>query len=388
VDLPMAAADDHFAARLRTRADDLAQSWWAVVQEAARAQPMQDSSVQARIRAFARQVLQEELGPDAASPALREDAAWLARLYCDRGASIDELYRHLFDLEALALTALQRDLWAAPQLGTATDLLAFTRALHQRLRGLGDEFSAVYHEISIRERREHRDLLSRFAHELSHELKNRLGLASLAAGMLDEALIAQEHQRASGLSQRIGQILSQLRSATSDLLAVTATRTTEATILGTPGRLDQVLAALLLEFGPMAEHHQVELRAPADPPPLLLDATRFRLIMSNLLHNGVKFSDPGKSERWVQIAVSPAGPPQSWRVDVADNGRGIPPALRERVFTAGFRVQPGEPGQGLGLALARQAALQLGGYLWVTSEPGRGSTFSFTFSELPPPAAS
>jgi signal transduction histidine kinase len=377
----MAAVDRHLAARLEAVADELAQGWWANVQAAARAQPLQDPSVQTRIRAFAGQILRD-LGTSAPSPDLREDAAWLARLYCDRGAPIEELYRHFADLEALALAALDRELLAAPLLGTASELSALTRALHKRLRDLSDELSAVYREVAMRERREHRDLLSRFAHELNHELKNRLALAALAAAMLDEALVAHEHQRAAALSQRISQILGQLRSATTDLLAVTATRTTDATIVGTPGRLDQLLDALLLEFEPMAEHHHVELRRPADAPPLLLDASRFRLIMSNLLHNSVKFSDPDKSERWVQITITPAGPPRHWRVDVADNGRGIPPGLRERIFTAGFRAHTGEPGQGLGLALARQAALQLGGYLWVISEPGRGSTFSFTFSEL------
>jgi signal transduction histidine kinase len=218
----MAAVDRHLAARLEAVADELAQGWWANVQAAARAQPLQDPSVQTRIRAFAGQILRD-LGTSAPSPDLREDAAWLARLYCDRGAPIEELYRHFADLEALALAALDRELLAAPLLGTASELSALTRALHQRLRDLSDELSAVYREVAMRERREHRDLLSRFAHELNHELKNRLALAALAAAMLDEALVAHEHQRAAALSQRISQILGQLRSATTDLLAVTAT---------------------------------------------------------------------------------------------------------------------------------------------------------------------
>jgi signal transduction histidine kinase len=70
---------------------------------------------------------------------------------------------------------------------------------------------------------------------------------------------------------------------------------------------------------------------------------------------------------------------------VGDNGLGIDPAHRERVFELFQQLDPREEGTGLGLALGRRIVETHGGRLWVESEgPGRGSTFYFT---LPPGAA-
>jgi len=75
-----------------------------------------------------------------------------------------------------------------------------------------------------------------------------------------------------------------------------------------------------------------------------------------------------------------------WRISVSDNGMGIPDEMQDRVFEQFVRAHPGvADGTGLGLAIARSAIEQMGGRIWLESEPGVGTTFHFTVVD--PPAA-
>jgi len=99
-----------------------------------------------------------------------------------------------------------------------------------------------------------------------------------------------------------------------------------------------------------------------------LEATRH--ILDNLLSNAVKFSPPGAA---VEVTTSTAS---GWAViSVADEGPGVPPELRERVFERFFRAAPqaGKRGAGVGLAIARRYAELQGGKLWC-----EGNVFRFT----------
>ena len=121
--------------------------------------------------------------------------------------------------------------------------------------------------------------------------------------------------------------------------------------------------------------------APDVPVKVRGDAVRFGQIVTNLGSNAVKFTDRG--EVVVQARVeSRAGSDVVLRVDVTDTGVGIDPAARERLFDTFTQADPSTTrrhgGTGLGLAISKQLVEALGGEIWLTSEPGRGSTFSFT----------
>ena len=150
------------------------------------------------------------------------------------------------------------------------------------------------------------------------------------------------------------------------------------------GDLGGVLQRLAKEMLPFAEHDGVDLVLPTKPPALQVDARRVHLLLGILVHNAIKFADPRKSRRWVRIELTPMEEPGAWRLSVVDNGPGIAGEIREAIFDPGFTSADDRAGQGLGLAIARQAAAQLGTSVWVTSVPGAGSTFSFTFHELSP----
>lgn len=113
-----------------------------------------------------------------------------------------------------------------------------------------------------------------------------------------------------------------------------------------------------------------DVRVPAEP---------VRLALHNLLENAVKYADPGKGDRWVRVHCIRDDGEGHWRIQVGDNGIGIPLDEQEQIFD---RFRRGErargEGFGLGLSIAQNAVEQFNGQVMLESEEGKGSTFSFT----------
>ena len=111
------------------------------------------------------------------------------------------------------------------------------------------------------------------------------------------------------------------------------------------------------------------------------DPVRFRQILMNLLSNAMKFTETGEISLTAGY-VSGTATHAQLRISVTDTGIGIPPAAKLRIFDA-FAQADGSTtrrygGTGLGLSIARRLVELMGGTITVESEPGRGSTFSFT----------
>jgi signal transduction histidine kinase/DNA-binding response OmpR family regulator len=117
----------------------------------------------------------------------------------------------------------------------------------------------------------------------------------------------------------------------------------------------------------------LSIQIPTDLPSLFVDPIRIRQILINLLNNAVRFTEEGG------VTISARLEATRVVVDVADTGVGIAVEDLPGVFTEFWRS--GEPrrgrrGSGLGLAVSKRFAELHGGNMWVTSERGRGSTFS------------
>ncbi len=134
------------------------------------------------------------------------------------------------------------------------------------------------------------------------------------------------------------------------------------------------LFAPLARRGGLALHTHLASDVPAR---VQGDPTRLRQVLSNLLSNAIKFTPAGDVE--VRVAV-PA--PGSVRFDVKDTGIGIPADKLDRLFNPFEQVDASTTrrygGTGLGLSISKRLIELMGGRIWVASEPGRGTTFSFT----------
>jgi len=106
---------------------------------------------------------------------------------------------------------------------------------------------------------------------------------------------------------------------------------------------------------------------------------RVRQILSNLLSNAVKYTPDGKITVEATDGSDRGGAEESGRVAirVTDTGTGIPEGKREAIFQEFTRLDPNaQEGAGVGLAISRRIARQLGGDITVDSVSGRGSTFT------------
>lgn len=158
-----------------------------------------------------------------------------------------------------------------------------------------------------------------------------------------------------------------------------------------------------LEFAPLAVQrllddvrHIFDLRAreqgidlvvtvaPDMPPAMVLDETRLRQVLFNLVGNAIKFTHEGRVEVTAKVRPEQAQPGEGTRyelmITVTDTGIGIAADQQEHIFDA-FEQQEGQSsrkygGTGLGLAISRKLAGMMGGELTVVSEPGKGSTFT------------
>jgi len=120
----------------------------------------------------------------------------------------------------------------------------------------------------------------------------------------------------------------------------------------------------------------VEVRLQDDLPPADVDFDFVQQVLKLLLDNGVKYSPEGSP-----LTVSARAGEDRIVISVADRGSGIPEAEQLRIFDKFFRAREHRfrvPGTGMGLAIAKGIVEAHGGKIWVTSEPGQGSVFSFS----------
>jgi signal transduction histidine kinase len=119
-------------------------------------------------------------------------------------------------------------------------------------------------------------------------------------------------------------------------------------------------------------------RVQIDPLPVIDgDPTLLRLLLTNLVSNGIKY----RRAKGPVVLVSAERQEGVWRFCVADDGIGIEPRFHEAVFAPFRRLHgrdEGYEGSGIGLASCQQAVERHGGRIWVKSQPGQGSAFFFT----------
>ncbi|MGI0156547.1 MAG: sensor histidine kinase, partial [Thermoplasmata archaeon] len=130
---------------------------------------------------------------------------------------------------------------------------------------------------------------------------------------------------------------------------------------------------------------QIELVAPTKPIPIRCDPPRLRQVLVNLVENAIKYSPEGG-----RVEVRIADTPDRLRIEVRDEGLGIPASEQGRIFEKFYRLDAemtrGVGGSGLGLYISREIVDQMGGLLSVRSQRGAGSTFTVTLPRAVSPA--
>jgi two-component system phosphate regulon sensor histidine kinase PhoR len=162
-----------------------------------------------------------------------------------------------------------------------------------------------------------------------------------------------------------------------ELLELSRIESGQAPLRLVPTPVEEVVVPPVDRLRHQAERAGLELifLLPPDAFQVLADGERARLVLTNLVHNAVKFTPPGGR---VTVAARPDGDEVVFSVQ--DTGVGIPSDDLPRIFERFYKADRARSGggTGLGLAIAKHIVQGHGGRIWAESVEGQGSTFYFT----------
>jgi len=217
---------------------------------------------------------------------------------------------------------------------------------------------------------------SEFLANMSHEIRTPMN-AVIGYTELLERTITDERQR--GYLESIKAGSRSLLTLINDILDLSRVEAGKMRLEYGPLDLSRLLEDVRHIFTIRAREKGLELVFEMDenmPPVMVLDETRLRQVLFNLVGNAIKFTDHGEVR--VRVAWKESEAPELC-IEVVDTGIGIPEEQQERIFEA-FEQQAGQSsrlygGTGLGLAISRKLVEMMNGELSVRSQPGEGTTF-------------
>ncbi|MBC5781336.1 sensor histidine kinase [Ramlibacter sp. USB13] len=235
---------------------------------------------------------------------------------------------------------------------------------HRELQPLSEALEGLLAQL-----RQKLDRERLFVQDAAHEIRTPLAVVGTQAHVLAHAPGAEERERALAL---LNQAIARASHLAQQLLVLA---TLDGDARATPRRVDaaQCVRELLAQLAPLAMERGIELSL--DAPEQLwaeLDEAAFVSIVGNLVDNAIRYGRDGGS-----LVVSLRGGDAGLELLVRDDGPGIPPAERARVFERFYRVPGNErTGSGLGLAIVQQAAARMRGRVEISEGlAGRGVGF-------------
>ena len=233
---------------------------------------------------------------------------------------------------------------------------------------------AVFHDVTaLRELEEQReDILRAISHDLRNPLSAVLGRAQLLGRRLESAGLDRERLDVEAIATSARRMNAMIQ----DLVEAARLESGQLRLNLQAVDLRPFIFELLRRLEPAMETGRIRVQVPERLPPVYADPDRLERILSNLLSNALKYSPPSTE-------VTVVGQQRAGEIvtSVSDRGPGIPPEDIPRLFqrygrTAAGRARP--DGLGLGLYIVRKLVEAHGGRIWVESQVGVGSTFSFS----------
>lgn len=236
---------------------------------------------------------------------------------------------------------------------------------------------AVLHDITSF--KEVDRLKSDFVSQVSHELRTPLTSIKGYIDNLKDGIAGELSGKQVTYLDRMSRNADYLAALISDLLDVSRIESGKMTLFPSRFSFRNLIESVVKILRPNLEekHLEFELKAFPEEPRMEGDHSKLEQVVTNLVVNAIKFTPPGG-----RITISLERDEKFVTTSIRDTGIGIPADKQSRIFDRFYRVEPEIPskgnGTGLGLYIAKNIIEMHGGRIWVTSEVGHGSEFSFT----------
>jgi signal transduction histidine kinase len=307
-------------------------------------------------------------------------AAELGELRLSQGFSATQILKEYEILGGVLYSFLIVTVDSIEEDCTRGELLACGQRLFRAIAVIQQVTTGHYLRMADTQVHEKEERLRSFNRMVTHELKGGLTAVRGAASMLQEPWVRDDPEQ----RERFLDIISRGADTMDDVLAdlLTLSRTHSSARKKHNVLLREAVAESARQLREMARKEGVEIRLAEDYPRVEVDAAAVELCLTNYISNGIKYSDPRESDRWVEVGAYWSDDPQKEReviIEVRDNGVGVPAEAQGRLFERFFRTEraAGVDGTGLGLNIVRETVEMIGGRAWAEfpRDDTRGSTF-------------
>jgi len=298
------------------------------------------------------------------------------------GKKLIEISRHPDLLEAFNdlarphVNELLREISIQPN-----GITLFTHWVPLNVDGVRQGIVAVFHDISDLKKAE--NMRRDFVANVSHELRTPVTIIKGYAETLLDGALEADPDRAKRFVEIISSHSERLTNLINDILTLSSLETKEALLELSPIDVSGTIGKACMLLQERADQKNIAISnesTGAALPRIMADQGRLEQVVVNLLENAIKYTPDGGS---VRLFTEDNG--EYIRVSVADSGIGIPFKDLPRIFERFYRVDEArtreQGGTGLGLAIVKHIVQLHGGNVSVTSEPGKGSVFSFTLKK-------
>jgi signal transduction histidine kinase len=312
--------------------------------------------------------------------AILEKAGELGALRHAQRASLHQVLREYQLLRGVLVAFVLEELERVGAVPSAAEAVQLVNRLHQAIDALSqatvEEFVGLYTQ-TIADQAERLDQFTRMA---AHEWRQPLGALQFGVRLLREADLDPE--RVERTLATVERNVLHLADLTRKMEAIARVRSNGDNAVIQTISVATVAHEAARQLREMADARGVQIRVADALPELTVDVGRLELAFVNLLSNAIKYSDPLKAERYVEVSgIITNG---TARIEVRDNGIGIPEAVLPRIFERFMRAHADQSerrdvgGIGLGLAIVEDCVRAMAGRIEVQAVEKAGATFIMT----------
>lgn len=218
-----------------------------------------------------------------------------------------------------------------------------------------------------------KDRIKSLIGDISHQTKTPIANLLLYTELLEEETLPPQAQE---YAHTLHAQAAKLQFLIDSLVKLSRLENGILTLSPSLRNLQPLLQSAVRQFSSKAQSKGLQLILQDTSVQAMLDEKWTAEAVCNLLDNAIKYTDTGS------ITVSVTAYQLFARIDIADTGRGIPESEQAKIFSRFYRSESDGEGVGVGLYLAREIVSREGGFIRVSSQPGRGSVFS-VFLPLP-----